>query len=403
MVTEAGESGFEKKCAGILLGTLGTSGPSGTAELIKYFDDLLARGVLGDRELLKLKESLERGTIVNPIDEDEALTSTTLAIHYEGIEQKLSRNGIDRAELEQWVNKTIRIRHQVKSERTEQRAETQESFRKLEFHGVAPASFRVRDDKTGRVHNIELTHQIEVASTPLTQGQWVRLFGKNPSHFSSGPNMVREKHSGESLILQPDNPVENITWWSALAAANKLSEERGLNPAYDLRLKVWKKGTSAAEGTLFSESGTLRINAPDENIYEAEGYRLPTEYELEYLIQLEAQQNTSKPYRERAWYVDYAGSTTHPVGLLKPLMIDGKELFDILGNVKVWGHDIYTERTLSGKDPRGPAIGDYRITRGVSWYNQINPMSLGRSQKYDAPNWKRAFLGVRLVRTIKTK
>ena len=54
--------------------------------------------------------------------------------------------------------------------------------------------------------------------------------------------------------MQPDNPVENITWWSALVFANKLSEKYGFKPAYDLSEITWKQGTRAENGTLEVES-----------------------------------------------------------------------------------------------------------------------------------------------------
>ena len=32
---------------------------------------------------------------------------------------------------------------------------------------------------------VNLTHPIEVMSTPVTQKQWVEIMGENPSHFVS--------------------------------------------------------------------------------------------------------------------------------------------------------------------------------------------------------------------------
>ena len=58
---------------------------------------------------------------------------------------------------------------------------------------------------------------------------------ENPSKFTKGEHsIVASNINGKSIQMQPDNPVENITWWSALVFANKLSEQYGLKPAYDL-------------------------------------------------------------------------------------------------------------------------------------------------------------------------
>ena len=49
----------------------------------------------------------------------------------------------------------------------------------------------------------------------VTQGDYETLMGENPSYFS-----------GDNL------PVENVTWYGAIAYCNALSESRGLTPVY---------------------------------------------------------------------------------------------------------------------------------------------------------------------------
>ena len=126
-------------------------------------------------------------------------------------------------------------------------------------------------------------------STPVTQKQWVEIMGENPSFFAEGEYSIVVNIHGKSIQMQPDNPVGNITWWSMLVFANKLSEKYGFKPAYDLSEITWKQGTRAEDGTLQveseSESKKIKINANGgvydpyikDIYYQSEGFRLPTE------------------------------------------------------------------------------------------------------------------------------
>ena len=41
--------------------------------------------------------------------------------------------------------------------------------------------------------------------------------------------------------------------------------------------------------------------------------------------------------KKYAWHESNSGSQTHPVGLLQPMTIDGKNFYDLYGNVTEWG------------------------------------------------------------------
>lgn len=109
--------------------------------------------------------------------------------------------------------------------------------------------------------DVTLTHPFEVMSTPITQKQWVELMGENPAFFSKGEHTISLDVGGKSILMQPDNPVEQVSWWSVLEYANRLSKKHGLRPAYDFSQIVFKPGTRAEDGTLDIKSGSLRINA----------------------------------------------------------------------------------------------------------------------------------------------
>jgi len=87
------------------------------------------------------------------------------------------------------------------------------------------------------------THEVTVSSFymskyEVTQQQYQSVMGENPSDFD-----------GEN------NPVEDVSWYDAIEFCNKLSEQEGLTPCYNID----------------GENTTCDFSA--------NGYRLPTEAE----------------------------------------------------------------------------------------------------------------------------
>lgn len=374
----------------------------GGTELVAYLGDLFNAHTIGSVEHNRFIEGLRRGELVNPIDEESAQTNSRLLIHRDGLGKLIEKmKGAKRPELTKlrtWAQGVLRKGAAIEVERSEAQKETKSTLQKLEFHPVPPRKFQM--GKVGKnLVEVELTHPIAVMSTLFTQKQWVDLFGVNPAEKKKGKNTVVEIVKGKKILMQPDHPVESISWWSAIVAANKLSEKHGLKPVYDTSGIKWFKGSSAAKGTLGAERGELKINAPEGDIYQAEGYRLPTEAEQESLIRLEQDQNGAHDYKERAWYLDNSDDTTHPVGELMPLRVEGKEIFDIIGNVYEMSHDWYDD-LASGKNPSGPKTGIERANRGGSWADDARSLTPDNRSSFspDASNYD---IGFRLVRTLR--
>ena len=179
-------------------------------------------------------------------------------------------------------------------------------------------------------NNDEQQHQVTVSKdyylgvTEVTQGQYEKVMGVNPSHFQK--RVIRKSDS--SMY-----PVENVSWEGAVEFCKRLSE-------------------------LPEEKKAGRV------------YRLPTEAEWEYACRAGSKTafyfgDDSELIGAYAWHAANSGGQTHPVGEKKP---NAWGLYDMHGNNWEWcsdWHGDYPEGTVT--DPVGPEEGAGRVLRGGGW------------------------------------
>ena len=217
-------------------------------------------------------------------------------------------------------------------------------------------------DRDERQHEVDITHSFYMQTHEVTQGEWQALMGNNPSHFSS---------------CGSDCPVENVTWYEALAYANALSDSEGLQECYVLLNCLGRPGN--------------QMECEDVSLNSDCGYRLPTEAEWEYAAKAGSRTafyNGEQMPDDIAWYDANSNRRTHPVGEKAP---NSWGLYDMSGNVWEWCWDRYEERDRYEE-------GD-RIGRGGSWLESAENVrsSLrggGRPYDYDFN------IGFRLVRSV---
>jgi formylglycine-generating enzyme required for sulfatase activity len=197
---------------------------------------------------------------------------------------------------------------------------------------IPAGTFTMGEGKTA--HKVTLTQAFHLGQYEVTQEQYEKVMGKNPSYFKGGQNSVASNFKGGQ------NPVEQVSWNDAVEFCRKLSA-----------LPAEKK------------AGYV--------------YRLPTEAEWEYACRAGTKTTYSFGDSESelgdrhflyGWYYKNSEDTTHPVGGKKP---NGWGLYDMHGNVWEWcqdwyGKDYYGNSPAS--DPRGPTSGSSRVVRGGSWY-----------------------------------
>jgi len=190
-------------------------------------------------------------------------------------------------------------------------------------------------------HRVALTRAFRIASTEVTQRQWLALMPKD-----------RSPQPGDDL------PVTSVSWKEAQEFCLKLSQK------------------------------------------EEVPYRLPTEAEWEYVCRAGAGDPPAgrAELEAVAWYADNSGEKTHPVGQKKP---NAWGLHDLLGNVAEWTLDVYRPypRVDPATDPAGPPEGSTRVVRGGAW--RSFPPAVRCAARTGTPeSYQLSHLGLRVVQEI---
>ena len=225
----------------------------------------------------------------------------------------------------------------------------------MDFVLIRPGSFTMGLDAV--VHQVTLTQPFYLGTCEVTQEQWEKVMGNNPSNFKGAKK-----------------PVERVSWTDCQSFVAKLTERLA-----------------------------------------GQTFRLPTEAEWEYACRA----GTSGDYcysdycygdgkdslAQYAWYSGNAKinngnagitTSTQPVGGKKP---NGWGLYDMHGNVWEWCADWHGDYPVTAvNDPQGAPAGSGRVTRGGGWSSSAISCRAGyRGVSY--PSDTLNSIGLRLARS----
>ena len=227
-----------------------------------------------------------------------------------------------------------------------------------------------------------------VCDHEVTRGEFKELMGTDPSTASAYDK--DGKMLTEDAVL--NNPVTGVSWYAAIAYCNKLSLKENLTPCYSV------SGVTDWENLAYSSIPSSRISTWDALTYdkEANGYRLPTEAEWEWL----ARGGENYTYAGSNTVNDVAWSDTNNTGTreVKTKKANGYGLYDMSGNVFEWCYDWGNDNSVSSSTAdTGVSSGTDRVFRGGSWYTKNNFCAVS-SRRHNYPFNCNSILGFRVVR-----
>jgi len=153
----------------------------------------------------------------------------------------------------------------------------------------------------------------------VTQGQWKKVMGTNPSYYKLGDEFA----------------VYSVSWEDVQEFIKKLNEMEG-TPAYRLPTEAeWEYACRAGSTTAFYNGHITKPEGDDPNLDKI------------------------------GWYYANSHHTFHPVA---QKIANAWGLYDMSGNEDEWCQDLYGN--LFSKpvtDPYGPLSGTYRVIRGGSF------------------------------------
>lgn len=235
------------------------------------------------------------------------------------------------AEQEAKRAKEAEEKHQREAE-TAQQAKEADPFQDLMIH-IKGGTFEMGDTFGGGGASEKTVHKVTVkdfnlCKYPVTQAQWKKIMGENPSHFK-----------GDDL------PVEHVSWDDVQAFLKKLNAQTGQK--YRLPSEAeWEYAARECGKKVRFGNGKDHADPKEINFIGNKDYK--------------------QPYSE----VDEYRRKTTPVGQFNPNALG---LHDMSGNVWEWCQDVWHE-DYKGAPNDGLAWevgGDSmrRVVRGGSWFN----------------------------------
>lgn len=193
------------------------------------------------------------------------------------------------------------------------------------------------------LHKVTISKGFWMGKNEVTQAQWERIMGNNPSRF---------KDAGKNA------PVEQVSWDDCQEFLKKLNTQVANQKSRieDVQFRL----PTEAEWEYACRAGTKTA------------YSFGDDPAQMYLYGNYRDSSSGLPVGEKWWERtdldhDDGIKTTAPAGMYRP---NAWGLYDMHGNVWEWCQNSWFDYVDNVKEPIGPASGQGRVLRGGSWFDQ---------------------------------
>ncbi len=224
-------------------------------------------------------------------------------------------------------------------------------------------------------HEVTITKAFYLGRTEVTQEQWMKVMGENPSKFQKNSNEQRDQVIAKYI-------EEGLTKQEAQEKAGAESPNQLLTAKNPVEQVSWDDCQKFCAKT---------------------GMKLPTEAQWEYACRAGVRKPRYGELDQIAWNNGNSGETTHPVAQKTPNALG---FYDMIGNVWEWTNDWYEgdyyKSCADGVvDPTGPAQSELgaRVLRGGGWRDSASYCRASDRNYFYAAGLQFNDFGCRFART----